>query len=670
MPDLIAPTTDLHAAWLDSRDDWGRDAQQDGSGLRPEDELDSTAGFAAFVGRLQREGDVTVEPDPGRVHCTYRWIVEDGAVLGAISLRHELNDFLCRAGGHVGYGVRPSARRRGLASWALGRILDEARALGIGRVLVTCQDTNVGSQRLIESSRRCSRGHPRDRARADPPLLDHLVSVPNVTDGTPGGWSAPLVATRGRGRLEEGGLRRSAGPVALPEPGEAVMSSTLIRTAVITALVGGGLAASSAGSAGVGATGVVAAPPRAAATGWAAPRTLADEGTAQSAAMSRQGDLAVVWRSPDGWRLALRPAGSGWTAPAQVSQHATTAQVTYDGRGELVLAWSDARPGQASRVRARTLARDGGWRPADTVARRTHGTLSVAGLAANRQGTTVVAWQWWTDHGVTGSVSRGRAGGDWRTGLRTRDAVSMHVAIGDGGLAAALIQRATSDTSSSTVTLQVARQPRNREWGTRAVLQRLTDLGPPWPGAGGVSVDARGRTTVAWDDRAANGSWRIVAARAVQGEAWQAPKVLARRVGWGEFPVRVTGAQRGDVLVTYLPQPGNRTVRGVRWARPGWTQQVRIAGPGHYVCDWDVAMDPTGAAVALWTRSSGPGTAGKGVTVALMSTHGEWAASQRLSKAEAPDGRARVVAMSHGRAAAFWTQRVGDDFALRVRTHG
>ena len=111
-----------------------------------------TAGFAAFVGRLQREADVTVEPDPGRVHCTHRWIVEDGAVLGAISLRHELNDFLFRAGGHVGYGVRPSARRRVLASWALGRMLDEARALGIGRVLVTCQDTDIGSQRLIEGA--------------------------------------------------------------------------------------------------------------------------------------------------------------------------------------------------------------------------------------------------------------------------------------------------------------------------------------------------------------------------------------------------------------------------------------------------------------------------------------------------------------------------------------
>jgi predicted acetyltransferase len=84
------------------------------------------------------------------VHCTTRWIVEDGRVLGALSLRHELNDFLLRAGGHLGYGIRPAARRRGLATWAVGRALTVARDLGIDRLLVTCEDGNVGSRGVIE----------------------------------------------------------------------------------------------------------------------------------------------------------------------------------------------------------------------------------------------------------------------------------------------------------------------------------------------------------------------------------------------------------------------------------------------------------------------------------------------------------------------------------------
>jgi predicted acetyltransferase len=86
----------------------------------------------------------------GLVHCTYWWIVENDEMLGAIALRHELNDFLLDAGGHIGYGIRPSARRRGLASFALSEVLPHAAKLGLPRVLVTCNVTNEGSRRTIE----------------------------------------------------------------------------------------------------------------------------------------------------------------------------------------------------------------------------------------------------------------------------------------------------------------------------------------------------------------------------------------------------------------------------------------------------------------------------------------------------------------------------------------
>ena len=152
MPDLIPPAVRLHAAWLEARDDWGRGVTQDGSGLRPTDDVDSPAGFAAWVSRLVRAEDPTEHLDEGMVHCTYRWIVEDARVLGAIALRHELNDLLLRAGGHIGYGVRPSARRRGLATWAVGEMLGEARALGLTRLLLTCDVDNVGSRRVIEAN--------------------------------------------------------------------------------------------------------------------------------------------------------------------------------------------------------------------------------------------------------------------------------------------------------------------------------------------------------------------------------------------------------------------------------------------------------------------------------------------------------------------------------------
>jgi predicted acetyltransferase len=83
------------------------------------------------------------------VHCRYRWIVEDGRVLGAIALRHELNKCLMQLG-HIGYGIQPSARRRGLATWALGRMLDEARGAGLTRVLIVCEAGNTASAKTIE----------------------------------------------------------------------------------------------------------------------------------------------------------------------------------------------------------------------------------------------------------------------------------------------------------------------------------------------------------------------------------------------------------------------------------------------------------------------------------------------------------------------------------------
>jgi predicted acetyltransferase len=150
MPELIVPTVRLHESWLESRDEWGKDSHQDGSGLRFGTGLDTPEGFAAWVEWLVSCEDRLRPAPEGWVHCTFRWIVEGDRYLGAIALRHELDDFLLRAGGHIGYGVRPSARRRGLASFALGEMLGEARALGLERVLITCNVTNEGSARTIE----------------------------------------------------------------------------------------------------------------------------------------------------------------------------------------------------------------------------------------------------------------------------------------------------------------------------------------------------------------------------------------------------------------------------------------------------------------------------------------------------------------------------------------
>ena len=144
MPELIAPTARLHASWLEAHAEWGPGGvHEDGFGLLSSDEVDSPAGFAAWVARL------TDEADSGGAPCTYRWIVDGDRVLGGIALRHGFGEFV-KGAGHIGYGIRPSARRRGLATWALGRMLGEARELGMDKVLVVCAADNVASVKTIE----------------------------------------------------------------------------------------------------------------------------------------------------------------------------------------------------------------------------------------------------------------------------------------------------------------------------------------------------------------------------------------------------------------------------------------------------------------------------------------------------------------------------------------
>lgn len=77
----------------------------------------------------------------------YIAINTDGKVVGFIQLRHSLNEYLLNEGGHIGYSVRPSERRKGYATQMLRLCLVEARLLGIKNILVTCDVDNTGSEK-------------------------------------------------------------------------------------------------------------------------------------------------------------------------------------------------------------------------------------------------------------------------------------------------------------------------------------------------------------------------------------------------------------------------------------------------------------------------------------------------------------------------------------------
>lgn len=106
--------------------------------------------FGAWLAKVERGSRQATCP-PGLVPGDHYWLVDGtGRILGGVRLRHRLVPHLEKEGGHIGYDVRPSERLRGVGTRLLALTLDKARALGLERVLVTCDHDNVGSAKIIE----------------------------------------------------------------------------------------------------------------------------------------------------------------------------------------------------------------------------------------------------------------------------------------------------------------------------------------------------------------------------------------------------------------------------------------------------------------------------------------------------------------------------------------
>ena len=118
--------------------------------------MDGTAGLAAaesYEAWLSALCD-NARPEtarPGMVDASTFLAIRgsDGRLVGMIDIRHRLNEYLLRFGGHIGYSVRPSERRKGYAGQMLRLALEQCASYSLKRVLITCDSENIASRKTI-----------------------------------------------------------------------------------------------------------------------------------------------------------------------------------------------------------------------------------------------------------------------------------------------------------------------------------------------------------------------------------------------------------------------------------------------------------------------------------------------------------------------------------------
>jgi len=120
-----------------------------------ESHIHGSAGFVhaeSYEKWLERIILAQTEVPPEFVTGTTYFAVVDGCIIGTISIRHYLNESLQKHGGHIGYGVRPTERRKGYGTKMLELALEKCRDFGIEKALVTCDKDNIGSAKTIANN--------------------------------------------------------------------------------------------------------------------------------------------------------------------------------------------------------------------------------------------------------------------------------------------------------------------------------------------------------------------------------------------------------------------------------------------------------------------------------------------------------------------------------------
>ena len=143
---LIKPTTTYKRSFIAAIKEFQREERKKDQDIKKLQE-----NFSEFLTKM-RNYEKGKNLPKGYVSASYYWLVDNNDFVGETTIRHKLTKALLKEGGHIGYGIRPTKRKLGYGTKILTLALKKAKKLGIKKVLVTCDDNNIGSRKVIEAN--------------------------------------------------------------------------------------------------------------------------------------------------------------------------------------------------------------------------------------------------------------------------------------------------------------------------------------------------------------------------------------------------------------------------------------------------------------------------------------------------------------------------------------
>ena len=144
---LVIPTLEHKQAAMEYRQEWLE--KEPDTSIHGSRGLHRYENYEGWLDNIEKIKTGRLE-FAGQVPSTTYFGVYDNKIIGTIDIRNYLSEPLLIRGGHIGYGVRPSERRKGYATKMLTLALDECKKLGITKILVTCDKNNTASSKTIQ----------------------------------------------------------------------------------------------------------------------------------------------------------------------------------------------------------------------------------------------------------------------------------------------------------------------------------------------------------------------------------------------------------------------------------------------------------------------------------------------------------------------------------------